>query len=222
MAKRTAARTLFYGWTDDVDLRASEVEGHGLEGASFTLAWHGDRERVRLPLPGRQLVANALAAAAVGLTEGLSLPEVVDALEHAEVPVRLRVLRGRHGSTILDDTYNASPASMAAALDLLGELPGRKIAVLGDMRELGPLEDDAHAAVGRQAAEVADVIHTVGELGRLIGEAAQAAGHADARHWPSKEAAGAALVEELRAGDVVLLKASRALALETLLEGLTE
>jgi UDP-N-acetylmuramoyl-tripeptide--D-alanyl-D-alanine ligase len=203
-------------------VRASDIQGRGLDGVSFTLHWRDESRRVRLMLPGRALVTNALAAAAVGLTEGMSLAEAGDALEQADVDVRLHAVRGKNGAMILDDTYNAGPASMAAALDLLGELPGRRIAVLGDMRELGSLEADAHAAIGRQAAGVADVIYTTGDLGELITKAAQAAGHENARHIADKEALGAALAQELRAGDVVLLKASRALALETLLEGLAE
>lgn len=222
MAQRTRARALLYGSSEDCDVRASEVEGRGLDGVSFTLHWRGESRRMHLAPPGRALVTNAAAAAAVGLTEGMSLAEVGDALEQAEIDVRMRVVHGKNGATILDDTYNAGPASMAAALDLLGELPGRKIAVLGDMRELGALAADAHAAVGRQAADVADVIDTVGDLGRLMAEAAQAAGHAHTRHWPDKASLAAALQRDLRADDVVLLKASRALALETLVEGLAE
>ena len=95
------------------------------------------------------------------------------------MPTRLAAHRGLNGSTIIDDTYNASPASMRAALDLLGEVPGRKIAVLGDMRELGAAESDGHRDVGRRAAEVADVIYAVGDLGRWIGDAAIQAGHGD-------------------------------------------
>ena len=109
---------------------------------------------------------------------------------------------------------------MAAALDLLAELPGRRVAVLGDMRELGPAERDEHRAVGRRAAETADVIHAVGELGELIAEAARAEGHRDTHHWPTKEAAGESVAGDLRADDVVLLKASRAMEFETLVEAL--
>lgn len=222
MASRTPAQVLLYGLSQDADVRASEIEGEGLKGVSFTLHGQGESKRVRLRAPGRQLVTNALAAAAVGLTEGMSLDEVIPALESAETDVRLHVVRGKNGATILDDTYNAGPASMAAALDLLSELPGRRIAVLGDMRELGSHEGEAHAAVGRQAAEVADIIYTVGDLGALIAESARAAGHTNTKSWRDKEALALALAGELQAGDVVLLKASRALALETLLEGLME
>src|SRR3990172_7213400 len=112
------------------------------------------------------MVSNGLAAAAVALAEGMSLGEVATALGRAQVPLRIQVHRGRAGSTILDDTYNASPASMAAALDLLAEIPGRRPALLGAMAELGPAAPEGHLAVGRRAAETADIIHAVGELSR--------------------------------------------------------
>ena len=173
-------------------------------------------------MPGRHIVSNALAAAAVALTDGMSLAETAAALGRAQVPLRIQPHRARGGGTILDDTYNASPASMAAALDLLAEIPGRRIAVLGDMRELGTAEREGHQAVGRRAAETADVIHVVGERASAIAEAAKASGHGATHQWPTKEAAGEALAADLRPDDVVLLKASRAMALETLLDLLKE
>jgi UDP-N-acetylmuramoyl-tripeptide--D-alanyl-D-alanine ligase len=177
---------------------------------------------VKTSLPGRHIVSSALAAAAVALADGMSLAEVAAALAKARVPLRVRAHRGRGGCTILDDTYNASPASMAAALDLLAEIPGRRVAVLGDMKELGAAERESHLAVGRHAAETSDVIHTVGELGGIIAEAAREAGHGATHHWSTKEEAGEALAADLHPDDVVLLKASRAMALETLLAVLKE
>jgi len=173
-------------------------------------------------LPGRAMVHNALAAAAAAVIDGLELDDIAAALSEAQIPARLTAHKGRNGSLIIDDTYNASPASMRAALDLLGEVPGRKFAVLGDMRELGVAEEDGHREVGTYAAAIADVIFAVGDLGRTIGEAAIAAGHGDVRIMAEKDAIVRNLIPELAPGDVVLLKASRALALETLLDELTE
>jgi UDP-N-acetylmuramoyl-tripeptide--D-alanyl-D-alanine ligase len=153
----------------------------------------------------------------VALVEGMKLDEVAQALAVARIPLRLHVYRGHNDSTILDDTYNASPASMLAALELLADLPGRRIAVLGDMRELGSEEQEGHRIVGREAARVAQVIYAVGELGHLIGEEAKRAGHPAVSIWSSKEEAARQLVNDLQVGDVVLLKASRAMALETIL-----
>jgi UDP-N-acetylmuramoyl-tripeptide--D-alanyl-D-alanine ligase len=222
MDKRTRARALFYGTSAGCDVRGLDLEGRGLEGIAFTLECGGRHTRIQTHLPGRHLLHNALAAAAAGLVEGLALNEVVSALATVQVPLRLSVHRARCGATILDDTYNASPSSMMAALDLLAELPGRHIAVLGDMRELGALEEQGHRSVGQRAAEVAELIYVVGDLGRLTGEAARQTGHDGVSFWSSKEEAAQDLRQRLEPGDVVLLKASRAMALETVLPLLLE
>ncbi|HYM14069.1 MAG TPA: UDP-N-acetylmuramoyl-tripeptide--D-alanyl-D-alanine ligase [Dehalococcoidia bacterium] len=220
MAERTAAHVLTYGQALKADVRAEQIVSHGLAGVSFTLAHGAERAPVYSRLPGRAMVHNALAAAAAGIVDGMSVEETAKALSEAQVPTRLVAHRGANGSTLLDDTYNASPASMLAALDLLGELPGRKIAVLGDMRELGAAESDGHREVGRRAAEVADVVYAIGELGRWIGDAAIQAGHDNVHIVIDKAQAGREVRDLLEPDDVVLLKGSRALALETLLADL--
>ncbi|MGD0765532.1 MAG: UDP-N-acetylmuramoyl-tripeptide--D-alanyl-D-alanine ligase [Dehalococcoidia bacterium] len=220
MAEKTRARVLLYGTSADCEVRGTDLESHGLRGIAFTLVCGRHRVRVRTRLPGRHLLYNALAAAAVGVLEGMAPDELAEALSKARVPLRLHVYRGRNDSTILDDTYNASPASMLAALELLADLPGRRIAVLGDMRELGAEEKEGHRIVGREAAQVAQVIYAIGELGHLIGEEAQKAGHPAVSLWSSKEEAAQHLAHNLAVGDVVLLKGSRAMALETMLKEL--
>ncbi|MDE3096590.1 MAG: UDP-N-acetylmuramoyl-tripeptide--D-alanyl-D-alanine ligase [Chloroflexota bacterium] len=222
MAAQTRAHVITFGLSRAAAVRAEDVRGHGLNGVSFTLVHGNEREPVYSRLPGRALVHNALAAAAVGLVDGLTLQDVADALTGAAPAVRFHAGRGAGGATIVDDSYNASPASMLAALDLLGEMPGRRIAVLGDMRELGAAEAEGHRAVGRRAAEVADTIVAVGLLGRMIGEAARDAGHGDVRFFEEKGEVARRLAPALRAGDVVLVKASRALALETVADELRE
>ncbi|MDP9238420.1 MAG: UDP-N-acetylmuramoyl-tripeptide--D-alanyl-D-alanine ligase [Chloroflexota bacterium] len=222
MSERTRANVLTYGLTEEADVRAEDIGTHGLSGVNFTLVHGDEREPVYSRLPGRAMVHNALAAAAAGIVDSLELPEIASALSEAQVPTRLTSHRGVNGSTLLDDTYNASPASMSAALELLGEVPGRKIAVLGDMRELGAAELEGHREVGRVAAGVADLIFAVGELGRWIGDAAIQAGHGGVQIMMDKSDVAAALLPELQPGDVVLLKASRALALESLLDDLEE
>ncbi|MEX0749799.1 MAG: UDP-N-acetylmuramoyl-tripeptide--D-alanyl-D-alanine ligase [Dehalococcoidia bacterium] len=220
MAGRTTANVMTYGLASEADVRAEDIESHGLAGVQFTLVHGDERATVYSRLPGVQLVHNALAAAAAAIIDGIDVTDVAAALSEAQIPVRLAQRPGPKGSTIIDDTYNASPASMRAALDLLGELPGRKFAVLGDMRELGDASMDGHREVGRRAAEVADVIFAVGELGRWIGDAAIEAGHADVRISIDKHGIAGELLRQVAAGDVVLLKGSRALALETLVDEL--
>jgi UDP-N-acetylmuramoyl-tripeptide--D-alanyl-D-alanine ligase len=221
MAERTSARVALFGESPQCSVRGTVLSTSGLEGISFRLTCDDESVDVSAPLPGRHNLYNALAAATVGLADGLSLQEVAAALATADVLLRLRVLSGPQGSTILDDTYNASPASMLAALDLLAELPGRHLALLGDMLELGTFEEEGHCLVGERAAQTTDILYTVGERGRIIGEAAQAAGHQDVRFLASKEAAAAAIRETLSEGDHLLVKASRAMALETVIEELT-
>ncbi|HZP58189.1 MAG TPA: UDP-N-acetylmuramoyl-tripeptide--D-alanyl-D-alanine ligase [Dehalococcoidia bacterium] len=222
MRERTRAGVITFGLAAQADVRAEDIETRALSGSKFTLVHGGGRETVYSRLPGRAMVHNALAAAAVALTDGFTLAETAEALSAVQVPARLTSHRGANGSTVIDDAYNASPASMLAALDLLGEVAGRKFAVLGDMRELGAAEAEGHRDVGRRAAEVADVIYAVGELGRMIGEAARDAGHGDVRIVADKAQIAPALRTELAPGDVVLVKASRALALETVAQDLRE
>jgi UDP-N-acetylmuramoyl-tripeptide--D-alanyl-D-alanine ligase len=222
MARRTRAHVMTFGVSPEADVRAEEIDSHGLAGVRFTLVRGSERAAVYSHLPGRAMVHNALAAAAVAVTDGVELQDIAAALTAAQIPARLAAHKGRGGSLIIDDTYNASPASMRAALDLLGEVPGRKFAVLGDMRELGSAEDEGHRDVGAYAAGIADAIFAVGELGRTIGEAAIAAGHGSVRIVEDKAEVAPAILPQLQPGDVVLLKASRALALETVLEELRE
>ena len=222
MQTRGDANIITFGLSPDADVRAEDIESHGLAGVRFTLVHGDERVAVYSRLPGRAMVHNALAAAATGLVDGFELDDIATALSEAQIATRLVAHAGVNGSTIIDDTYNASPASMLAALDLLGEVPGRKYAVLGDMRELGSAEREGHTDVGRRAAEVADVIFAVGDLGRWIGDAAIHAGHPDVHIVIDKAEIAPILLPQLAPGDVVLLKASRALALETVRDELSE
>jgi UDP-N-acetylmuramoyl-tripeptide--D-alanyl-D-alanine ligase len=135
---------------------------------------------VKVPLLGRHSVHTALCAAAVGLVDGLSWAEIVAGLQMLAGQLRLVAVNGINDSTLIDDTYNASPASTVAALNLLADISpaagGRRVAVLGDMRELGSYETEGHKIVGRRAADVLDVLVTVGELGASIGAEAREAG----------------------------------------------
>ncbi len=224
MASHTRARVWLFGTAAEAEVRGADVVSHGVDGFEFTLSAAGRTRRVHVPLPGAHLLSNVLAGAAVGLADGLAFEQIADAIERLDVPLRLKVHRFRNPAgaevTLLDDTYNANPASTLAALDLLAEVPGRRLALLGDMRELGPLSDGWHDRVGQRAAAVVDVLYTVGELARRISAAARAAGLAAAEHLESKARAGEVLRETLRPGDVLLVKGSRALALETVVREL--
>jgi UDP-N-acetylmuramoyl-tripeptide--D-alanyl-D-alanine ligase len=229
MAAQTQAQVFTYGLSPDADLRASHIESDGLDGIHFQFHYHGETVHARVPLLGRHSVHTALRGAAVGLVEGVAWGEIMAGLRDQSAQLRLVTVPGPRGSTILDDTYNASPASCIAALNLLSELGppgngGRKIAVLGDMYELGSYEEEGHRVVGRRAREVADLLVTVGPLGRVMGEEALLAGMpADRVYLLDTKAQAIELLETLvRTGDLILVKGSRGMEMEEIVVALQE
>lgn len=226
MAAATDARILTYGLSPRADLWADRIEGLGLQGIRFRLHHQGETIHVKLPLLGRHSVHTALRATAVGLVEGLSWEEIVGGLREVEASAQLRLfaVEGPQGATILDDTYNASPASTIAALNLLNELDGRKLAVLGDMLELGDYTREAHEKVGMRALDVADMLITVGELGQMIGKTAIRWGMSPEQvHMVSGNVAAIELLKRVvDKGDVVLVKGSRVLHMEEIVNALSK
>lgn len=216
MSEETEARVFWYGLDPKADLWADEVVGMGLDGVRFRLHYSGEVLHVRIPLIGRHSVHTALRAAAVGLVEGMDWGAILAGLRIGNPQLRLVAVQGKNGSLLLDDTYNASPESTMAALNLLEELDGRKVAVLGDMLELGPYEEQGHRQVGNLAARVADALITVGPRAHIIAETARAAG-LDAKaitQFDDSQQALSYLKESLAKGDVVLVKGSRAVQME--------
>ncbi|NJP07408.1 MAG: UDP-N-acetylmuramoyl-tripeptide--D-alanyl-D-alanine ligase [Chloroflexaceae bacterium] len=172
MARLTSARVITYGLQPTADVWADALVSRGLEGMRFRVHYQDVASDVFVPLPGKHHVSTVLAAAAVGLTLGMSWDAIWHGLQQPLPTNRLQVVTGLAGSQILDDTYNAAPASVLAALNIINELPGRRIAVLGDMLELGPVEEEAHHSVGQRAAEVVHNLVCVGPRARWIGDAA--------------------------------------------------
>ncbi|MGZ3632179.1 MAG: UDP-N-acetylmuramoyl-tripeptide--D-alanyl-D-alanine ligase [Candidatus Limnocylindrales bacterium] len=225
MRERTAARTVAYGFSPTADVGAEDVVSHGDAGMGFQLRAERQRVLVETPALGRHNVHNALAAAAVGLAAGLPLAAIGEGLAAGWGAPHRSVLLVAGPWRVIDDTYNASPDTMAAALDLLGDLPARRrVAVLGEMLELGDVAEAEHLALGERAAAVADLLLTVGAGGRTMAEAARSAGLAASAVLQVEDAAQAAevLLPRLHPGDLVLVKGSRGVALETLVERLVE
>jgi len=224
MAARTRARVFTYGFSPEADLWASDDEGLGLEGIRFVLHHGRDSLHVHVPLLGRHSVHTALRAAAVALVEDMPWDTILDGLQHTLSQLRLVAVQGPHGALLLDDTYNAAPSSVIAALNLLAELEGRRIAVLGDMLELGEFEERGHRMVGARVAEVAEELVAVGERARWIADEAARAGLGAARI--SAVADSTAATELLRSrigeGDVVLIKGSRGMHMDAIIAGLEE
>jgi UDP-N-acetylmuramoyl-tripeptide--D-alanyl-D-alanine ligase len=222
MASQTQATVFYYGTSPESDLWADEVEGLGLEGIRFRMHYHAEMLHVRVPLIGRHSVHTALRAAAVGLVDGLTWEEILGGMQSSQVQLRLVAVRGENGALILDDTYNASPESMLAALNLLDEMDGRKIAILGDMLELGQYEELGHEMVGARAAEVVEELITVGRRARLIAAAAAQAGlpGKSIRMFEQNQDTIDYLRSRLDSNDIVLVKGSRGMEMETVVSGL--
>ncbi len=222
MGSRSVARATSYGFDPAADIGAEDVRSAGLAGMHFVLRTDAGRLPVAIPTLGRLSVHNALAGAAVGRVAGLSMNAIAAGLAAGwSAPHRVQVVR-TGGTTIVDDTYNASPRSVVAALDLLAGLPGRRGAVLGEMLELGDVREEGHRLVGEAAARTTDWLVVVGQAAAGIAEGALAAGM-DGAHVsvvPDIEAALEFLSPRLRDGDVVLVKASRGIGLDRLVDGL--
>ena len=211
MAEHTRARTFTYGLDSGADVWADNIHSMGLNGVRFTLHHGHEAFSLGIPMLGRHSVHTALRATAVGLVEKLSWEEIAAGLSEASTAqFRLEAVPGPHGSTIIDDTYNSSPDSALAALNLLSELHGRRIAVLGDMLELGSAEEHSHRLVGRRAADVADLLLAVGPRARTISEEAQSVGMpAEALKWVEEATDAIPILERLiKEGDVLLIKGS--------------
>ncbi len=216
MEEKTRARVFFYGLSPEAELWADNVEGLGLEGIRFRLHYHKETLHLRIPMIGRHSVHTALRATAVGLVEGLTWQEIFDGLRQGHSQLRLVAVRASSGALILDDTYNASPESMLAALNLLSELDGRKIAVLGDMLELGPYEKQGHELVGLRAAQVVKTLLTLGPRGHMIADAARHAGMRANHIFEFDEAEPIVdwLKKNLSENDAVLIKGSHGLRMD--------
>ncbi len=224
MAGKTQARVFRYGMTPESDLWAEEVESLGMDGIRFWLHYGDERLNVHLPLLGTHSVHTALRATAVGLVLGMPWEEILRGLQGEDAQLRLLVTPGMNGSMVLDDTYNASPDSTIADLNLLADMEGRKIAVLGDMLELGSYEEKGHQLVGRRAADVVSKLITVGPRAAIIGQEALACGMdgKDVYMVESNEEAVEILRKILKPGDYVLVKGSRSMRMEEIVAEIGE
>ncbi len=214
-------RKVTYGVEKDAEFRALEVRSLGLLGTELTLRAEGSERRLSSSLPGRYNLENLLAAIATARMVGIGWDEIESAAaalqpaEHRGVVVKMR------GLTVYDDCYNSNPYALGRALELMSEVPweGRRIAVVGDMLELGGDELEFHREAGRAIPSAVDVIVAVGRRSKALIEGAGEAGFAsDAlHHFDDAEAAGEFLDGFVRPGDLVLLKASRGIGLDRIL-----
>jgi UDP-N-acetylmuramoyl-tripeptide--D-alanyl-D-alanine ligase len=216
-------RVVTFGPGADVD--ATDVDDRGIDGTAFTLRVAAESVPVRLRVAGRHNVTNALAASAVAHAAGMSAEAIRCGLDGAQAPtMRMEVRRLASGAMVLNDCYNANPASMQAALQTIGATAARRrLAVLGEMRELGAHAEAAHRELGRALAGAGlDAVFLLGPAMRLVEDEARAAGMpADRVVWAADhETLAGRLAGDLHEGDLLLLKGSRGAALEKILERL--
>jgi len=218
MIEKTAARIVFFGLGPECGVRAVNLKPSP-QGVAFDCVAGAAAFPVVLPQPGIHNVYNALAAIAVGLELGVDPQSIALGLAQHE-PGKMRLNIRRYGDiTVIDDTYNASPLSMAAAIEVLASVAtGRKLAAIGDMLELGLAAQAAHEKVGRHLAAIgAEVVLTVGEQARAVGQAALKQGVPVTIACDDHAAAIAELRTRLLPGDTLLLKGSRGMTMEKLL-----
>ena len=226
--KETRAQVVTYGFSEKSDVRitnfANQLEEGVLYGVSFKFAYHGKIVPVRIKgVLGKAQGYAVAAAAAVGSLFGMNFISIVEALNEKFIPLsgRSRVIPGIKNSVIIDDTYNASPLAMQEALETLHTTSGkRKIAVLGDMLEIGTYTLEAHKDIGKLVAKYADVLITVGLRGKFIAEAALRAGMEKkfVSSFMSVCEAGKFLQAKIVKGDIIIVKGSQSVRMEKIVE----
>ncbi len=229
MAFRSAARcrVVSYGFSETAEFRATNVQDRGAEGTVFDCESPAGRARLTLPLVGRHNVSNALAALAAASAWGMGVVDARQVLAQlAPAAMRGEVLRFEEGFAVLNDSYNSNPTALAAMVDLLAASPGyrRRILVAGEMLELGSDSPDFHRQAGRQSANRVDWIFGVqGDAVHLVRGAIEA-GHprAQAQFFSSSEEAAKFIAEFATRGDLLLVKGSRGVKMERVVEALVE
>ena len=226
------AKIISFGFNEENDLRASnyhitfrkEGERNIPEGITFKVDYKGSSIPIRIfGAFGKHLAYSALAALGVGLSQDFNLIDISESLSQYKAPVgRLRLVEGIKNTYILDDTYNASPKAVHAALDTLADLPaaGRKIAILGDMLELGKYTVEAHKAIADRAIKVANIIFAVGPRAKFISEEAKSQGFSPDNifEFSTSWEAGKLLQEIMKEGDLILIKGSQGMRMEKIVE----
>lgn len=220
-------RTVFYGMDEGVDYQASNINSHGENGTYFDIKINGREYNIHIPVPGVHNVHNALAAVAVGCELGIPMDDIIKGIAGFS-PSKMRMDIIKAGDVrIINDTYNASPQSMEAALNVLKEIgrKSRKIAVLGDMLELGDWAPKAHYDVGRfVATSGTDMLIAVGKNSRYIIDGAVDNGFSGSRtkYFEGNGEALEFIRSNLMIDDVVLVKGSRGMKMEEIVKGLSQ
>lgn len=202
----------------------SDIDDFGAEGIQFTLEHQGQTQKFRLPTPGRHNAFNGALAVAAGAQLGITMEEAARGLSKARLTDKRLTIRGKDGIKVIDDTYNASPDSMKAGIDVLMHTRGlRSVAVLGDMLELGETSKEQHRLVGSHAAgQGVELLVAVGNDAEQIAEGAKAAGMEQVLWFRKKDSFLKKMDSIIQKGDVVLVKGSRGMAMEDIVKRIME
>jgi UDP-N-acetylmuramoyl-tripeptide--D-alanyl-D-alanine ligase len=228
LASHYLGQKITFGIEHPAEVMAKEIRLKGAEGTSFTLILEHEVMEIHLRLLGRHFVPNALSAIAVACLFGVEVKQVKEALEHFQpFPMRMEVIPLKGGKTLIDDTYNANPHSMELALETLVEVRGmgKAIAVLGDMLELGNFKKEAHEQLGEKVSKLSiDFLLALGEEAPVVVESAIRHGFPAerARVVESHSEAISLLRQMIQNGDWILVKGSRRMAMEKIVEGLKD
>ena len=208
-----------FGFQAHNSVRAADEEDQGLDGSAFTVCCGDQQLRMHVPAPGRHMIYNALCAVAVGLTLGMPLEQLQKGVESFRPTAGRMHIQKTARFTVLDDTYNANPTSVMAAIDVLERTPGRHVCVLGDMLELGAQADEFHEVVGMYAAmHGVELIVCVGPCSEQMFLGAHTLAPHRVRYFESQEMLLSILPLLLRDGDTILVKGSRGMHLERTVE----
>ena len=215
---------VMYGIDHDAQYRATGIRERGLLGTRFTLAAEGGERQFELVLPGRHNLENLLAAIATARTAGISWQGIERGVREVKPAYHRGVIVNWRGATIYDDTYNSNPYALRRALELMtqAEAPGRRIAVIGDMLELGEQETQFHREAGLAIPKAIDVVAGVGKRTNALLDGAREAGLTNVHHFDDAKSAGEFLKNEIREGDLVLIKGSRGVGLDKIVTMLEE
>ena len=222
MAAKTKAEVLSYGIYEDADLTATDIKTLGLDGLSCTINYQGNSCPISSHLLGEFSVYTILRATAVALCLGMTWDQIQLGISKSHIQLRMQSEKLADDMALINDTYNASPASTIAALGFLKSLPGRRVAILGDMLELGQYEQSGHQSVGDFLPEAVDFVILVGERSQMIAQSARAKGFTEKNliWFPDSDQAAQPAVNVLEPGDVILIKGSNSMRMHTILDAI--
>lgn len=212
-------RVVRYGTGENCDIRGVDIENNGILGTKFTLLVNGLKYPVYVKAPGIHNVYNALAAIGIGMEYGISAEDAAKAVSEVELTDMRMTVEEQGDKIILKDFYNAAPDSIRAALAVLKSVKNkRRVAVLGDVLEMGEYAESEHKKLGIAAFEAADVLITAGENGKFIAQGAKEAGMKNVISFDNTEAAANEILNYTKAGDCILIKASHGMKFEKIYE----